>query len=252
MLSDLHSISPDNKLFKFADDTYLLVPSVNSHTCESEIDHVNDWAVTNNLGLNQSKSLEMVITAPGIWGAKARTLPPPTLHAVERVSSLTMLGVTINDKLPADEHVADTIAACSKSLYALRVLRAHGMPTQALHSVYRATVLAKLLYCNQAWSGFCSAAARDRIDSFISRSKRNGYCADSVPQITELFADSDNSLLKRVLSNANRTLHEMLPPLNNKHNYNLRKRPHNHQLPIKGNSLQQSNFIVRALYAGVH
>ena len=134
-----------------------------------------------------------------------------------------------------------------KSLYALRVLRAPGMPTQALHSVYRATVLSKLLYCNQAWSGFCSAAAKNRIDSFISRSKQSGYCADNVPPVAELFADSDNSLLKRVSSNENHMLHEMLPPID-KHEYNLRKRPHNHQLHSEGNLLQQSNFIIRALY----
>ena len=103
-------------------------------------------------------------------------------------------------------------------------------------SIYRVTVLVKLLYCNQAWFGFCSAAARDRIDSLVSRSKHRGYYADSVSPVKELLADSDNSLFKRKLSNANHTLHEMLPPLNNNHNYNLRKRPHNHQLPIKGNS----------------
>ena len=181
--------------------------------------------------------------------AKARSHPPPFVRAIERVHSLTMLGVTVNDRLSADEHVSDTIMACSKSLYALRVLRAHGMTTPSLHNVYRATVLAKLLYCNQAWSGFCSAAARVRIDSFISRSKRCGYCADNVPPVKELFADLDNSLFKRVLSNENHTLHKMLPPLKNNHGYNLRKRPHNHQLPIKGNSLQQSNFINRVLYA---
>jgi hypothetical protein len=42
-------------------------------------------------------------------------------------------------------------------------MRAHDMPTPSLHNVYRATVLAKLLYCNQAWSGFFSAAAKERI-----------------------------------------------------------------------------------------
>ena len=107
-----------------------------------------------------------------------------------------MLGVIINNRLLADEYVADTIAACSKSLYALRVLRVHGVPIPALRSIFRATVLAKLLYCNQAWSGFCSAAARDRIDSFVSHSKRVGYCAESVPPVEELFADSDNTLFK--------------------------------------------------------
>jgi hypothetical protein len=50
--SDLRTINPGNQLFKFADDTYLLIPSTNSSTCESEIKHVKEWALLNNLGLN--------------------------------------------------------------------------------------------------------------------------------------------------------------------------------------------------------
>ena len=50
----LRSNVPDNKLFKFAADIHQLLPSANSHTCESEIELVNGWAVTNNLDLNQS------------------------------------------------------------------------------------------------------------------------------------------------------------------------------------------------------
>ena len=76
--SDLRTINPDYKLLKFADDTYLIVPSANSHTCESEIERVNGWAMSDNLGLNQSKSMEMVITAPGMRGAKVRTHLPTT------------------------------------------------------------------------------------------------------------------------------------------------------------------------------
>ena len=120
----------------------------------------------------------------------------------------------------------------------------------ALHNVHRAAVLTgQAALLEPGMVRLFKAAAKERIDSFISRSKRCGYCADNVPPVKELFADSDNSLFKRLLSNANHTLHKMLPPLNNNHCYNLRKRPHNHQLPIKGNSLQQSNFINRVLYA---
>ena len=59
----------------------------------------------------------------------------------------------------------------------------------------------QVLYCNQAWSGFCSAAVRDRIDLFVS-SERSGYCADSVPPVKKAIPRSDNSLFKRVLCNA--------------------------------------------------
>jgi len=129
-------------------------------------------------------------------------------------------------------------------LYALRVLRTHGMPTPALHSVYRATVVSKLIYCSPAWSCFCSVKDRDRINSFIKRSKRNGYCADEVQMVNELFADADKTLLKQVLANPNHTLHQFLPPIN-KHDHQLRKRPHNQQLPAKRTILQQTLLFVR-------
>jgi hypothetical protein len=193
----------------------------------------------------------MVITAPGSRGIQARAHPPSPVRAIERVSSLTMLGVVVNDRLSADEHVTATIASCSKSLYAMRVLRTHGMPSPALHSVFNATVMAKLLYCNQAWSGFCSAAARGRIDSFINRSKHCGFCADTVPPVAELFEDSDKALFKQLVNNEHHTLHCLLPPINS-HTHNLRKRAHNFQIPKKGSTLQQSNFINRMLFCGTY
>src|SRR6218665_2061372 len=41
---------------------------------------------------------------------------------------------------------ADTMGACSTSIYALRVLRAHGLPPAMLHKVDRATALARLIF----------------------------------------------------------------------------------------------------------
>ena len=43
-------------------------------------------------------------------------------------------------------------------MYALRVLRSHGLSEQSLKDVFQATVVGKLMYCAPAWSGFCSAA----------------------------------------------------------------------------------------------
>ena len=137
-------------------------------------------------------------------------------------------GSSLDNKLSTAERLTAAIAAWSKSLYAFRVLQTHGMPTPTLHSAYRATVLAKLLHRNQAWSSFCRAAA-DRIDAFVHQSKRNGYCADSVPPVAELFVDSDMTMFKQVWINKNHILHHMLPPLTN-HSYNFRKRLHNHLL----------------------
>ena len=57
------------------------------------------------------------------------------LPDVARVSSLKILGITITNGLSASEHVRDVISNSAQTLHALRVLRAHGMPDEALHAV---------------------------------------------------------------------------------------------------------------------
>ena len=37
---------------------------------------------------------------------------------------------------------------------------------------------------------------RARLDAFLRRSKRYGYCADDTPKISELFAAADQSLFE--------------------------------------------------------
>ena len=48
------------------------------------------------------------------------------------------------------------------------------------------------MYCGQtaAWSGFCSAADRARLNAFLRRCQRLGYCSRETPAITELFDEA--------------------------------------------------------------
>ena len=61
--ADLHPVHEENRTFKFADDTYLVVPAINTDTCQEEIDHLQTWAAENNLKLNRDKTKEIVFTA---------------------------------------------------------------------------------------------------------------------------------------------------------------------------------------------
>jgi len=54
--ADLHPATNRNRIVKFADDTYLVVPASNSSSQLLEIDHIQTWAAGNNLMLNCSKS----------------------------------------------------------------------------------------------------------------------------------------------------------------------------------------------------
>ena len=51
--ADLHQVYEGNRIFKFADDTYLVVPGNNSHTCQEEIEHLQtctlNWTLMSQL-----------------------------------------------------------------------------------------------------------------------------------------------------------------------------------------------------------
>ena len=57
--SDLCPLHKSNSFDKYADDSYLIVPSVNSSTIAEELEHIAKWAHDNNLKLNRSKTKEI-------------------------------------------------------------------------------------------------------------------------------------------------------------------------------------------------
>ena len=94
-----------------------------------------------------------------------------------------------------------------------------------MHDVFRATIVAKITYCAPAWSGFCSAADRLRLDSFLSRCKRFGFTDNTLPLVEFLFSDADDTFFHRVLINSHHVLQLVLPQ-QHETQYNLRTRQH--------------------------
>jgi len=155
-------------------------------------------------------------------------LPDP-IQGIKRLESIKVLGVIINDQLTTSDHVTELIATCSRTLYAIRTLKAYGLIVHALHTVFKAKVQARLLYCAPAWSGYCNAAYRDRLESFLRRSKRLGYCDVDIQSVVEQFQLADETLFERVLNDDRHVLHLLLPP-RTEYSYNLRRRRHDYEL----------------------
>jgi len=132
-------------------------------------------------------------------------------------------------------------------IYALRVLRDHGLRPSSLQDVYRAIVLAKILYCSPAWSGLTSASDRSHIDAFLRKSKRLGYCDINTPPV----ATADDALFSRMTSNPAHMLQPLLPDQSN-HHCNLRNRRHQLQLTQKTTYLNNKLFIIRTLFKDVY
>ena len=69
------------------------------------------------------------------------------LQGIACVTSLKVLGVTVTEKLSVTEHVDDVINLCARSMYAISVLRSHGMcvPLLQLEAHLRCSSVVRLL-----------------------------------------------------------------------------------------------------------
>jgi hypothetical protein len=160
---------------------------------------------------------------------------------------MEVLGVTLQSNLRMDAHISEVLSGCSSSLYALRVLRNHGLPPAALHEVCRASTMARLMYASPAWWGFANAGERGRLEGFIAKTKRFGYLPSAAPTAEELSRRADDTLFKAVKTDRCHVLHSLLPTTRS-HGHNLRSRSHNFVLPAK----DDRNFIPRMLYRDIY
>jgi len=211
------------------------------------MDKIATWAAANNLKLNVSKSKESIFQ--NFRRRIAETLPQP-LPDRSRQNVLKILGVTITNHLSASEHIRRIISDSAQSLYALRMLRHHSMTEIGLHAVFRAVVVSRLTYASPpAWSGFITATNRQRVDAFLSRSKRCGFCPPDMPDFNQLLEDAEDQLFEKILNNLHHTLYHLLPPQSvASQNYNLRRRTHDRQLHEHQGHLSDCNFINRLLH----
>ena len=168
---------------------------------------------------------------------------PGQIPGVQRVQTLKILGVTIDGSLQATSHVDATVSACSRSLYALRVLRAHGLPPHSLHLVAGATTIAKLLYAAPSWCGLATEADRTRIERVLRRMKKTGYLPEEYGTSSEKVSAAEVSLLRAVGNCPNHVLRSIFPPVVER-TYDRRPRPHDYQLPQR----DDRNFINRVLF----
>ena len=250
--ADLKTVIPSNRLIKFADDTYLLIPANNAESRPIELKNVETWACINNLTLNNGKSKEMIFLDRK-RRRRAAVADPPEMPAIERVTSLKVLGVTWTTGLSATEHVCSIINACAQTLYALKILRAHGLPDVALQAVYKSVILAKLLYASSAWWGFTSASDRQRIEGFMRRGQRSGFCPPDTASFEVMCSTADDKLFNKIKTNEEHTLYEQLPPTTiASQNYSLRARTHNRQIPKHCGIELTCNFITRVLYKDIY
>jgi hypothetical protein len=137
-------------IFKFADDTNLLVPELSDISMKEEFANIQDWACRNKMVINLSKTKEIVFRRP--HPGKFSLLP--SIDEVEIVREAKLLGVILTDNFSFDKHVNSILATCSRRFYLLKLLRDGGMPVDKLNVVFCALIVNRLSYCLSAWGFF--------------------------------------------------------------------------------------------------
>jgi len=149
------------------------------------------------------------------------------------VASLKILEVAISNHLTFSEHIQHTISSCAQILYAMKILRAHDMNDTALQQVYKSVIPSKLQCASCAW-WLTKASDRQRIDNFIRRRVKSGFCPADLQSFGGLCKTAEEKLFNQVLYNPLHVLHQLLPRQSTaSQNYNLRPRKHDTELPEK-------------------
>ena len=243
--SDLRPIYDHNEILKFADDTYLIIPSLYLDTTVDELNNIDDWSASNNLHLNRSKSNEILFYSSHSK-FMVSVLPPP-INNIVRVSSLKCLGVVLQSYFSFSDHISAIINNCASNLYALRILRAKGLSSDLIAQIFKSTVLSKLTYASQFWWGFLGAKDKDRIEAFLRKASRCGFFNGSVT-FSEIAESADEKLFTSIVNNPQHVLFPLLPAQRGQFNQKLRARAHNFCLPAKTVPVLDKNFIIRMLY----
>jgi large-conductance mechanosensitive channel len=242
MESDLHPMSNFiNLLFKFADDTNLIVPQITDISARAEINNIRSWAFENKMEINWDKTKELVFRRPNIRQA----LLPDSMLNIEQVQEARLLGVEISGKFNFTSHVNYVLTVCAQRCYILKVLRQQGLPLHQLHIVYCALIVNIINYALPAWSGFLTAGLINRLNAMLKKCHSRGF-SEHLDTVQKIMEQADNKLF-RSLQNPGHCAHYLLPPLKPLVRAR-RRRLHNYELPVCKLNLHKNSFICRHLY----
>ena len=244
MESDLHPLSSNNFIFKFADDTNLAVPEHSDISIQEEFANIRDWAQRNKMIINYSKTKEIVFHRPH----PTKLSLQPSIDTIEMVREAKLLGVVLADNFIFEKHVNAILASCSQRFYLLKLLRDCGMPIKKLDVVYCALIINRLSYCLSAWGGYVNAEQIGRINALLMRARRY-QLTDNIYDFQGLLDHADCKLFKSIQDDRH-CLHHILPPVKTGYR-EMRSRGHNFVLPVCRYELYKKSFMLRCLYDAI-
>ena len=101
--------------------------------------------------------------------------------------------------------------------------------------------------CFSRMVGLCQCRRQAATRILPAEEYKAGYYSVDQPSVGEICDIADDSLFRAISANPNHPLHNLLlPKIVRQHD--LSKRAHQFQLPTKGNSISDMNFLPRLLF----
>lgn len=241
MESDLTTLSIGNCLFKYADDTNLLVPENTDVEIHIEFEHIKEWANINKMMLNMNKTKEIVFHRP----SPRNFIYPNPMEGIERVVDAKLLGIIFSQTFSFENHVNFILGQCSQRVYLLKLLRDQGLTLEKLVIICKALIVSRITYALPAWGGFVSNEIRGKIDSFFKRIKRY-QLIDEVISFDSILNSTDLVLFKS-MQVPTHCIFSLLPIIKTQTRH-LRTRGHQFNLPICTYNLHKTSFVPRCLF----
>ena len=188
----------------------------------------------------------MIVSRPRVGREHEHLTYPTPIPGIQRIDMMKILGVSLSNTFSFDAHIDIALRQAAQSMYALRVLRSHGLTGEALWDVTRATTLARMLYASPAWWGYADMGHRQRLQNFMFKLQRLGFLPRNSPSFEDMCGTADEVLFASVLRNEYHVLTQLVPPIKETP-YQLRPRAHNRSLSV-ANNLVRKNFVTRMLY----
>ena len=169
------------------------------------------WALTNNIPLNSAKSMEIIF-----YKSRSKCQAPLISvlgSQILRFSQIKILGVTISDTLSITPYVDLIVTDCRSRLFALSMLKRHGIDITQVDRLFNALVisrLSRLIYAVPSWSGFLKESDWAALQAVLNKWLKWGLSLQHYDLHT-IIQKADSTLFLNILCNSNHCLHNLLP-----------------------------------------
>ena len=183
MINDLETNVPT---YKYVDDTTLfkVTNDPNDKTLQEASDQVVAWSKTNDMKINATKTVDMVIS----FSKEKPNIPKIVVDgkAIDRVETVKLLGVQLSSSLTWGPHVDYIISKAQRKLYCLNILRRSKLSPKDIITIYCSKVRPIIEYAAPVWH---SGITRDQSDALEDIQVR--ACRIALPGVHYVSAISE-------------------------------------------------------------